>query len=376
MSDVFIIAGEMSGDTHGSGLMQALQELRPDTRFSGLGGPKMKAIGGDGLTDWVETAGVVGLWEVLKMYGYFKQRFNETVAQVLTQRPAAVVFVDYPGFNLRVAKALRESGYTGKLIYYISPQVWAWKKGRVKTMAKVLDLMICIFPFEKPFYEASGLPTEFGGHPMVDRTAQFRHHKPREENLIGWFPGSRKNEVRRLFPVMLEASKKIRQQLPEARFAASAANPGLASEMRELALAAGLPEAADWIETGTVYDLMQRVTAGAVASGTATLEAACFGLPYALVYHVNWLTYVVGKTVVRIKHLGMINILAKREVVKELVQHDLTPDTLAAEMLRLTRDPAARNTLQQELAKVVATLGEPGAYQRAAGIVAQILPKT
>jgi lipid-A-disaccharide synthase len=310
------------------------------------------------------------------MYGYFKQRFNETVAQVLTQRPAAVVFVDYPGFNLRVAKALREGGYSGKLIYYISPQVWAWKKGRVKTMAKVLDLMICIFPFEKPFYEASGLPTEFGGHPMVDRTAQLRHHEPREENLIGWFPGSRKNEVRRLFPVMLEAAKKIRQQLPEARFAASAANPRLAAEMRELALAAGLPEAADWIETGTVYDLMQRVTAGAVASGTATLEAACFGLPYALVYHVNWLTYVVGKTVVRIKHLGMINILAKREVVKELVQHDLTPDTLAAEMLRLTRDPAARSALQQELAKVVATLGEPGAYQRAAGIVAQILPKT
>jgi lipid-A-disaccharide synthase len=375
MSDVFIIAGEMSGDTHGSGLMQALREIRPGTRFSGLGGPKMKAVGGDGITDWVETAGVVGLWEVLKMLDYFKSKKAAALEKILRERPRAVILVDYPGFNLRVAKALREGGYNGKLIYYISPQVWAWKKGRVKTMAKVLDLMICIFPFEKPFYEASGLPTEFGGHPMVDRAAQLRRHESREQNLIGWFPGSRFNEVRRLFPVMLEASQRIRRELPEARFAVSAANPALAAEMTAMARAAGLPEAASWIETGTVYDLMQRATVGAVASGTATLEAACFGLPYALVYHVNWLTYVVGKTVVRIKHLGMVNILAKREVVKELVQHALNPDTLAAEMLRLARDPAARAALQADLATVVATLGAPGAYKRAAAIVSGCLDR-
>jgi lipid-A-disaccharide synthase len=373
MSHLFIIAGELSGDTHGSGLMQALRALNPDTQFTGLGGPKMKAVGGENITDWVETAGVVGLWEVLKMYGYFKQRFNETVSQILTTAPTAVILVDYPGFNLRVAKALREGGYTGKLIYYISPQVWAWKKGRVKVMAKVLDLMICIFPFEKPFYEASGLPTEFGGHPMVDRTAQLRHSDPREPNLIGWFPGSRKNEVRRLLPVMLAASKIIRKQHPDTRFAISAANPALAAEMTTMVQVAGLPEAASWIEMGTAYDLMQRATAGAVASGTATLEAACFGLPYALVYHVNWLTYLVGKSVVRIKHLGMVNILAKREVVKELIQHTLTPNSLAAEMLRLTGDPSARSALQTDLAQVVATLGEPGAYHRAATILNQLL---
>ena len=375
MSRLFFIAGELSGDTHGSGLIQALRDLHPDTQFSGLGGPKMKAAGGPDITDWVETAGVVGLWEVLKMYGYFKQRFNETVSAILTTKPDAVIFVDYPGFNLRIAKALRENGYSGKLIYYISPQVWAWKKGRVKVMARVLDLMICIFPFEKPFYEASGLPTEFGGHPMVDRTAQLRNTSARDTNLIGWFPGSRKNEVRRLLPVMLAASQIILRQHPETRFAISAANPALAAEMTAMAQAAGLPEAASWIETGTVYELMQRATAGAVASGTATLEAACFGLPYALVYHVNWLTYLVGKSVVRIKHLGMVNILAQREVVKELIQHTLTPDSLAAEMLRLLRDPAARAALQSDLAKVVATLGEPGAYQRAATIVNRLIIK-
>lgn len=374
-AEIVIIAGELSGDTHAAGLMRALSELRPGIRFRGLGGPKMRAAGGPGIDDWVETAGVVGLWEVLKMYRWFKERFEETAAAILAAPPAAVVLVDYPGFNLRLASALRERGYRGRLIYYISPQVWAWKKGRVRVMARVLDLMICIFPFEKPFYEASGLRAEFGGHPMVDRAVELRGStpRPREPDLIGWFPGSRRNEVRRLFPVMLEASKLIRRELPAARFAVSAANAALADEMRRLAEAAGLSEAAGWIETGTVYDLMQRAAAGAVASGTATLEAACLGLPYALVYHVNWLTYLAGKLVVRIKHLGIVNILAQREVVRELVQHQLSPASLAAEMLRLARDDAARATLQNDLAAAVATLGEPGAYRRAAAIVAEQL---
>jgi len=373
MRRLYIIAGELSGDTHGAGLLAALRELRPDWQFSGLGGAKMRAVGGEGITDWVETAGVVGLWEVLKMYGYFKKQFNETVSTILHECPAAVVLVDYPGFNLRVAEALRQGGYAGKLIYYISPQVWAWKKGRVKTMARVLDLMICIFPFEKPFYEASGLRTAFGGHPMVDRAAALRVGVEREPGLIGWFPGSRKNEVRRLFPVMLAAARKIREQLPGARFAVSAANPALAELMRGLAEQAGMPEAVGWIETGTVYELMQRVEVGAVASGTATLEAACLGLPYALVYQVNWLTYVVGKSVVKIKHLGMVNILAGREVVRELVQQALTADSLAAEMQRLAGDAAARQRLLTDLEEVVASLGQPGAYRHAAELMAQEL---
>ena len=373
MTRLHIIAGEISGDTHGAGLMRALLAQDPSLQFSGLGGPKMQAVGGDRINDWVETAGVVGLWEVLKMLDYFKAQKAATLEHILRERPAAVILVDYPGFNLRIATALREAGYTGKLIYYISPQVWAWKKGRVKVMARVLDLMVCIFPFEKPFYEASGLPTEFGGHPMVDRLAELRRPIPREPDLVGWFPGSRKNEVRRLLPVMLAASRQIRQQHPAARFAISAANPTLAAEMTALANAHGCPEAATWIETGTVYDLMQRASAGAVASGTATLEAACFGLPYTLVYHVNWFTYLVGKAVVRIQHLGIINILAQRQVVTELVQHALTPDRLASETLRLLRDSAARTALQSDLASVVATLGEPGAYRRAAAIIARAI---
>lgn len=369
MTSFYIIAGEVSGDTHGAGLLKELRLLAPDITLRGLGGPRMQEVAGSGIEDWVETAGVVGLWEVLKMYGYFKQKFTATVTAILEQKPAAVILVDYPGFNLRVAKELRAKSYKGKILYYISPQVWAWKKGRVKTMAKVLNLMICIFPFEKEFYEKSGLPTEFSGHPMVDRVVTLRRNWERESGLVGWFPGSRLNEVNRLFPIMLQAGQAIRMVHPQVRFAVSAANETLAGHMRQMADAAGMPEAKQWIETGTVYDLMQRAQVGAVASGTATLEAACFGLPYALVYQVNGLTYAVAKTVVRIKHIGIINVLAKREVVKELVQGGLTPDTLAAEMVDLLTNEIRRHDLQTELAEVVATLGQGGAYQRAAQAV-------
>lgn len=373
MNRLFIIAGEVSGDTHGAGFLKALQASGSEIAVSGLGGPRMRAEAGEGIEDWVETAGVVGLWEVLKMYGYFKTKFEAVVARILEERPDGVVLVDYPGFNLRVAKALREGGYEGRLIYYISPQVWAWKKGRVKTMARVLNRMICIFPFEKPFYEKSGLETEFAGHPMVDRAAELRRNWKREPNLVGWFPGSRRNEVKRLFPVMLEAAKRIREAVPSVRFAVSAANESLAAEMRAMAVAAGMKEAKGWIETGTVYDLMQRAQVGAVASGTATLEAACLGLPYALVYKVTTFTYLAAKFVVRIKNLGIINILAGRDVVPELVQGRFNPKDLSAQMIEWLRHPEAREALAEDLASVVSTLGEGGAYRRAADVCLKCL---
>lgn len=373
MNRIFIIAGEVSGDTHGAGLLRELKALEPAMQVIGLGGPKMREVAGEGIEDWVETAGVVGLWEVLKMYRYFKEKMDAVLDSILDQKPEGVILVDYPGFNLRLAKALRTAGYRGRILYYISPQVWAWKKGRVKTMAQVLDLMICIFPFEKDFYEKSGLRTEFSGHPMVDRVGTLKRDWKREPGLMGWFPGSRLNEVRRLFPVMMDAAKAIKLAVPNARFAVSAANETLAGHMRAMADEHGMPEAKRWIETGTVYDLMQRAEAGAVASGTATLEAACFGLPYTLVYNVSWPTYIVAKTVVRIKHLGIVNILAKREVVQELVQGALSSDTLAKATVELLTSEAKRTQLQADLAAVVATLGSGGAYARAAKAVHEAL---
>lgn len=369
MKKLFILAGEISGDTHGSGLMRSLQEMHGGIEFTGFGGPLMRGVGGDEIFDWVEEAGVVGLWEVLKMYGYFKEKMNEARGMILNDQPDGVVLIDYPGFNLRLAQALRDGGYKMPIIYYISPQVWAWKKGRIKTMAKLLDLMICIFPFEKALYEKSGLRTVFAGHPMVDRVGQLRKAIAREPGLVGFFPGSRANEVKRLLPTLLQTVSVIQASVPSARFVISAANEKLASLMREIITAANMPEANAWIEVGNVYDLMQRAEVGIIASGTATLEAACFGLPYVLVYKVNALTYVVGKSVVRIKYLGIINILADAPVVKEMVQGQFEPALLGQEMVRLLEDQTAREELTAKLREVVSKLGEGGAYQRAAAAV-------
>ncbi len=371
---IFVVAGEMSGDVHAAGVMREMQARYPGVQFSGLGGPQMAAVPGSQIEDWTASAAVVGLSEVLAKYGYFKQKFASALERIEQEKPDAVLFIDYPGFNLRLAKALHYGrGHRPRLIYYISPQVWAWKRGRIKTMAKVLDLMICIFPFEKDLYEKSGLRTVFAGHPMVDRMKTLNHGWQREKGLIGWFPGSRLHEVRRLFPVFMKAAKLIQVQQPHVKFVVSAANEALAGEMRNMAEAARMPEARRWVETGTVYDLMQRVEAGAVASGTATLEAACFGMPYALVYTVSWPTYVVGKLLVHVKHLGMVNILAGREVVRELVQHQFTAENVAREMLSLLTDQTRRDQLLSDMAAVVAGLGGGGAYQNAASAVLECL---
>ena len=365
---IYIVAGEVSGDTHGSGLMRSLNDLQPDCEFSGAGGPKMAELA-DGVEDWVDEAGVVGLWEVLKNYRYFKRRFDSMLSDLVETEPDALILIDYPGFNLRFAKAVRESLPKIKIIFYISPQVWAWKKGRVPKMAKLLDLMICIFPFEKQLYEGHGLKTVFAGHPMVDRLAEFGDSEERESDLVGLFPGSRTNEVGRLFPSMLMAANELRGSRPGTKFVASAASELLAGTMASERKLMGWTEDDCPIEVGTSQKLMRKCSAGAVASGTATLESTVLGMPYCLVYRVNWMTYVVGKTLVRIKHLGMANILAGREIIRELVQGDLTPSNLSSELSRLLDDTNYRSKLKSDLAEAASMLGEGNAYERAATAV-------
>lgn len=372
MRHYFIVAGEISGDTHGSGLIRSLSKLDPSACFSGYGGPQMRIDGGSRMVDWVEMAGVVGLWEVLKMYGYFKQKMREALDRVKYENPDMVILVDYPGFNLRLAKSLRKQGYKGKILYYISPQVWAWKKGRVKTMAKVLDLVVCIFPFEEGFYRKSGLRAVFAGHPMVDRVKALKTEEPRESQLVGFFPGSRSNEVKRLVPVMLKTAKLLTQQIPELKFMISAANEKLADLMRVIMEKEEMPEAKEWIRVGGSQQWMQKVEVGLVASGTATLEAACLGLPYLLIYKVNPLTYVVGKAVMKIKFLGMVNILADRWVVKEMIQGNCKPEKLTPELIDLLIDQKNREVLSKDLLEVTSSLGAGDAYDRAAKVVSEV----
>jgi lipid-A-disaccharide synthase len=323
--------------------------------------------------DWLEEAAVLGLWEVLKKYGYFRSKMAETVSRILADRPDGILLIDYPGFNLRLAKALRLQGYEGKLIYYISPQVWAWKKGRVRTMAEMLDLMICIFPFEKELYEASGLPTEFAGHPLIDEMAEVRDETIiREEGFVALLPGSREREIAKLFPPMLDAAEQLLRWRADLRFGTTGATPELTERLREMAAERGI---ADSFEIGeeTSHRIMQRASAGVVASGTATLEAACLGLPYCLTYKVAWLTAEVARRVMSVDFLGIVNVMAGREVVRELLQADARGETIAAELRGLLENPEARAALQRELSSIVEMLGDGGTHERAAGFVEAIL---
>ncbi len=360
---IYFVAGEASGDSRGAELMLALRERAPDLQFAGAGGPKMKAIAGGEFFDWAHEA-VVGLWDVLKKYGYFRGQFDRMLAELEELRPEAVVFIDYPGFNLRLAKAVRERIPGLRIIYYISPQVWAWNRGRIPKMARFLDLMLCIFPFEKPLYESSGLRTEFVGHPLLDSLAPLRTQAPREEHLIALLPGSRGKEVRKIFPAMLAAARVMKARNPALRFEAAAVSEALAAEMRAMA---GNDVR---VEVGGAYRLMDRACAGMVCSGTATLEAAFFGLPMVILYKVAWLTWVIGKRLVRVPFLGMPNILAGREIVREYLQEAARPEPIAAEMLRLAGDPEARGAMQRELSAVIEQLGERGAARRAAAAIA------
>lgn len=365
---LFVIAGEVSGDTHGAGVCSVLRQRHPDLEIHGLGGPNLRALAGDTLENWVADAAVLGVYEVVKHYGFFRRKFFEAVRRIDALQPEAVVLIDYPGFNLRLAEKLQRLRPAVKIIYYISPQVWAWHRSRIPKMARWLDLMICLFPFEAPLYNASGLRTEFGGHPLTDYLAEKRTGQPRQPDLIALLPGSREREIAALWPVMLETAARLRTTHPHLRFATAAVNDRLAIRMRELA--GDFPVD---IGLGTAHNLMQHAAAGLVASGTATLEAAYFGLPHALVYKVAWLTYEVGRRVVTVSHLGIVNILAGREVVREYIQHAATPQALATEITRLVHNSTEREALQRDLATVVATLGEGGAYRRTAALIEQAL---
>jgi lipid-A-disaccharide synthase len=370
LKSLFIVAGEISGDTHGAALLAALRR-KGEWSVAGLGGPLLHELSSE-IENWLDEAAVLGLWEVLKKYGYFRRRMEETVGRILESQPDGVIMVDYPGFNLRLAKRLRKEGYEGKLIYYISPQVWAWKEGRVREMAQMLDLMICIFPFEKELYEASGLPTIFAGHPLVDTMDEVRDESiERDETLVALLPGSREREIAKLFPPMLVAAKRLHDWRPELRFTTTGATPELTGRLRDMVDASGLGE---YFEVGAEDSrrIMQRACSGVVASGTATLEAACLGLPYCLAYKVSALTAMVARRLMAVNHLGIVNVMADREVVREILQGDATGERVAEELRRLIDDSHSREWLQKELASVVAELGEGGSHNRAAKAVAAV----
>ena len=363
---IYFVAGEASADNHGAALMRSLRELDVYLDFIGRGGPQMRAIAGGQFKNWIDDAAVLGLWEVIRKYGYFRVQFHETLNEVQESKPDAVVLIDYPGFNLRLAHAVRKRSPRQKIIYYISPQVWAWNRGRIKEMARSLDVMLCIFPFEADLYNKSGLRTVFVGHPMIDRLRARKIDIKRDTNLIGLLPGSRLREVRKIFPVMLESLPELQKQNRDMRFEVAAASGELAHEMRKMLDQRAQDQQGIQIKVGETAALMQRAFAGIVASGSATLEAAYFRLPFVLVYKVAWPTYLAARLVVSVKYLGMPNVLADREVVPEFIQHRARPDAIVKAVRRLIEDADARDRMIAEFDTIIGKLGEGGASDQAA----------
>jgi lipid-A-disaccharide synthase len=366
---IYFVAGEVSADNHGAALMRSLRILDPAMKFIGRGGPQMQQVAGARFKNWIGDAAVLGLWEVLRNYGYFREQFRQTLNEIQESKPDAVVLIDYPGFNLRLARALRRQSQTQKTIYYISPQVWAWNRGRIKKMARFIDLVLCIFPFETDLYAASGLRAVFVGHPMIERLEKQKVDTRRDPNLIGFLPGSRSREVRKIFPVMIEAARRLVKWKPTLRFQVAAASEELAREMNEQVA----DRHAIAITVGQTATTMQRAFVGIVASGSATLEAAYFGMPFVLIYKVAWPTYVAARLVVNVDFLGMPNLLAGKQVVPEFIQHEAKPDAIVKDVRLLMEDAPVRERMISDFDAIISKLGGTGASERAAQAIIQEL---
>jgi lipid-A-disaccharide synthase len=366
---IYFVAGEVSADNHGAALMRSLRTLDPELKFIGRGGPQMQQVAGAQFRNWIGDAAVLGLWEVLRKYGYFRAQFRQTLTEIEESKPDAVVLIDYPGFNLRLARALGKQSPSLKTIYYISPQVWAWNRGRIKKMARFIDLVLCIFPFEADLYAASGLRAVFVGHPMIERLETQKIDTHRDQNLIGLFPGSRSREVGKIFPVMIESARRLVEWNPNLRFQVAAASEELAREMNEQIA----DRHAIAITVGQTATVMQRAFVGIVASGSATLEAAYFGMPFALIYKVAWPTYVAARLVVNVDFLGMPNLLAGKEVVPEFIQHEAKPDAIVKNVRLLMAESPARDRMISDFDAIIRKLGGTGASERAAQAILEEL---
>ena len=368
---LYVIAGELSGDAHGAGLLRDLKRRVAGLEIHGAGGPQMAEVAGAALENWVADAAVMGAWEVLKRYGWFREKFHAMLADAERVRPEVLLLIDYPGFNLRFAAKVRQRLPDTRIVYYISPQVWAWNKGRLPKMARLLDEMLCLFPFEQPIFEVAGLKTTWVGHPLVDELeAERLPGVRRDSDLGGLFPGSREREIARLYPMMVETAARMRARQPQLRFEVPAATPELAMTIR--AMSADIDGI--MVTDGGSHALMQRAGCAVVASGTATLEAAYYGLPYCLVYALAWPTYQLARVLVKIERIGLVNILAGREAVREFIQHEANPANVGEELFRLMEDGEARDQLVSELATTTAKLGGLGAHERAASRVAEWFP--
>ncbi len=369
--DIMIIAGEVSGDMHAAGLVAALQAARPAWRFFGIGGDEMAARGVEILVHARDMA-VMGLSEVLRRYGFFRRVFQRMLGELERRRPRAVILVDYPGFNLRFAAQAHARGV--RVIYYVCPQVWAWGRGRIPDMARTIDRLIALFPFEKDVFAGTGLRVDVVGHPLVDAAAAAHAAAPAElpwggTPRVALLPGSRRHEIRRILPALLAAAAQLARRHAHIAFIVAAPAAEQAETVRSvLAAAATLPPRLE-VVAGQTRAVLRQAAAALVASGTATIETALMRCPLIVVYRVGALTYLMGRALVRLPHIGMVNIVAGRAVCPEFIQSAATPAALAAAVEPLLTDTPARRRMLADLDEVCRRLGPGQAAERAAQAV-------
>ena len=370
---LFIVAGESSGDRHGAHLVEELNR-RGDYEIHGVGGPMMKERGVELLADITDIA-VIGSVEVLKNYRRYRRVFDSVLDFLERERPAAIILIDYPGFNIRLAKKVKKRGLPLKVIYYISPQVWAWGGRRKKTIARNVDKMIVILPFEVDVYRDAGLDVEFAGHPLLDSVAGGTTRDELKRKLgvgdgfiVGFLPGSRENEVVKLLPIMLRSARMIEKRvgrvhcvMPE-RLGLDAG-----TEDRLLSASPVAPLRADTRRIMSGSDLV------VVASGTATLECAIFGTPMVIVYKVSMITALLVRLLIRIPCIGLVNIVAGKSIVPELLQFRARPRLIADEVVSILENRQRYGRMKADLAGVREALGEPGASSRAAKIISGLV---
>ncbi len=366
---ILMVAGEPSGDAHGAELIQSIRERNPRVRIIGVGGPRMAAAGQEQLFD-LSAEAVVGLVRSSKSIASSAGFRDQILDLARRERPDAVVLIDCSGFNLRLSPVLRRDLPGARLIYYISPQVWASRPGRVTEMQRDLDLVLSILPFEKDWYakRAPGFRVEWVGHPVLDRIRKIDVAEP-NGNFIALLPGSRRTEVEKHLPVLWEAALIMGRSQPGLKFILLSPNETIQKHSLEMLAKLPAPNFTFEYNVGYAISHLSRCALAFVASGTASLECALVGIPQVVVYRVHPLTFAVGKRVVTVKFLSMVNVMANERVVPEFLQDDLTAAAVAQEGLELLNNPQRRETMKRRVAEVVATLGEPGASKRAAAAI-------
>ena len=375
---IMIVAGEASGDLHGASLARAILQMVPTVDLFGVGGDNMQRAGVE-LIHHINRLAVMGITEVLGHLGEVRATLDSLTTVARERDVDAVVLIDYPDFNLTLARRLRKHIPDVPIIYYISPQVWAWRRGRINKIAQLVDRMLVILPFEKELYESVGLEVDFVGHPLLDvirldndrTTYSERHSLSFKDTWIGLLPGSRRAEVKRLLPPMLKAASSLLRHVEQPCFLIPV-SPALDITIYESVLASfpNLRQRTYLIEDD-YYPTVEHCRAAVVCSGTATLEAALVDTPMVVVYRASWLTYTLAKSLVRVPHIALVNLIAEQRAVPELVQGEVTGSRIADELRTLLNDQVRRSAVQSALAKVRERLGGAGASEVAARRVLQ-----